>query len=170
MTFSNAQSSKLKAWTSLFTETWQARRWSFELKALEQHSKMLPQGIGCNRQTAVLTLIAEALELWSFWLYESWVIYKNFNICDHHFRFLEFQKFKSSWVLFNHLRWRSAMAEEADAGLMQQSGQDLASWKCFPYICCARDEKSWLCRTYLARRVEEDTLLEVNRFEGQHHR
>jgi len=31
-------------------------------------------------------LIAEALELWSFRLYESWVIYKNLNICDHDFR------------------------------------------------------------------------------------
>jgi len=62
------------------------------------------------------------------------------------------------------------MAEEAGAGLMQQSGQDLASWKCFPYIYCARGGKSWLCRTHPARRVEEDTLLEVNRFEGGHHR
>jgi len=30
------------------------------------------------------------------------------------------------------------MAEGAGARLMQQSGQDLASWKCFSYIYCAR--------------------------------
>jgi len=115
-------------------------------------------------------MLAEALGLWSFRLFESWVIYKNLNICDHDFRFLEIQKFKTSWVLFNHWRWRSAMVEGAGAGLMQQSGQDLASWKCFPYIYCARGGKSWLCRTYRAHRVHEDTLLEANRFEGGHHR
>jgi len=38
-----AQSSKLKAWKSLSTETWQKRRSSFELWALKQHSKMSPQ-------------------------------------------------------------------------------------------------------------------------------
>ena len=37
------QSSKLKARTSLFTETLQKRRSSFELWALKQHSKMSPQ-------------------------------------------------------------------------------------------------------------------------------
>ena len=37
------QSSKLKARTSLFTETWQKRRSSFELWALKQHSKMSPR-------------------------------------------------------------------------------------------------------------------------------
>ena len=62
------------------------------------------------------------------------------------------------------------MAEGAGAGLMQQSGQDLASWKCFSYMRRTRGGKSWLCRTYQAHRVEEDTLLEVNRFEGGHHR
>jgi len=64
------------------------------------------------------------------------------------------------------------MAEGAGAGFkfMQQSGQDLASQKYFSYMCCARGRKSWLCRTYHAHRVEEDTLLEVNRFEGGHHR
>jgi len=62
------------------------------------------------------------------------------------------------------------MVEDAGAGLMQQSGQDLASWKCFSYIYCARGGKSWLCRTYQAHRVEEDTLLEVNRLEGGRHR
>jgi len=51
------------------------------------------------------------------------------------------------------------MVEGAGAGLMQQSGQDLASWKCFSYIYCARGGKY---------RVEEDTLLEANRFEGGH--
>ena len=54
------------------------------------------------------------------------------------------------------------MAEEAGAELMQQSGQDLASWKCFSYIYCARGGKSWLCRTCRAHRVEKDTLLEGN--------
>jgi len=63
-------------------------------------------------------------------------------MCDRDFRFLESEKFKTSWVLFNHWRWRSAMAEGAGAGLMQQSGQDLASWKCFSYIYCARGGKS----------------------------
>jgi len=92
-------------------------------------------------------------------------------MCDRDFRFLEIEKFQTSWVLFNHLRWRSAMAEGAGAaGLMQQSGQDLASWKCFSKICCARGVKSWLCRTYGAHRVEKDTMLEANRFEGGHHR
>jgi len=62
------------------------------------------------------------------------------------------------------------MAEGAGAGLMQQSGQDLASWKCFAYMCSARGGKSWLCRTHQAHRVEEDILLEVKRFEGGHHR
>jgi len=62
------------------------------------------------------------------------------------------------------------MADGASAGLMQQSGQDLASWKCFLYIYCARGKKSWLYRTYRAHCVEEDTLLEANRFEGGHHR
>jgi len=62
------------------------------------------------------------------------------------------------------------MAEEAGAGLMQQSGQDLASWKCISYIYCGRGGKSWLCRRYRAHRVEKDTLLEANRFEGGHHR
>jgi len=61
------------------------------------------------------------------------------------------------------------MADGAGAGLMEQSGQDLASWKCFLYIYCARGQKSWLCRTHRARRVEEDTLLEANRSEGGHH-
>jgi len=88
-------------------------------------------------------------------------------MCDRDFRFLEIQKFKTSWILFNHLRW-SAMAEVAGAGLMQQSGQDLASWKCFSYIYCTRGGKSWLCRTYRAHHIEEDTLLESNRFEGGH--
>ena len=37
------QRSKLKAWTSLFTETWQKRRSSFELWALKQLSKMSHQ-------------------------------------------------------------------------------------------------------------------------------
>jgi len=62
------------------------------------------------------------------------------------------------------------MAESAGAGLMQLSGQDLASWKCFSYIYCARGGKSWLCRTHGAHRVEKDTLLEAHRFEGGHHR
>jgi len=62
------------------------------------------------------------------------------------------------------------MAEGAGAGLMQQSGQDLASWKCSSYIDCARGGKSWLCRTFQAHRVEEDTLLEVNKCEGGYHR
>jgi len=62
------------------------------------------------------------------------------------------------------------MVEGAGVGLMQQSGQDLASWKCFPYIYVARGRKSWLSRTHRAHRVEEDTLLEVNIFEGGHHR
>ena len=61
------------------------------------------------------------------------------------------------------------MAEGAGTGLMQQSGQDLASWKCFSYMYCARGGKSWLCRTYRAHRVDKDTLLEANRFEGGHH-
>ena len=34
----------------------------------------------------ICILIAEALELWSFRLYESWVIYKNLNMCDQDFR------------------------------------------------------------------------------------
>ena len=91
-------------------------------------------------------------------------------MCDRDFRFLEIQKFKTSWVLCNHLRWRSAMAEDAGAGLTQQSGQDLASWKCFSHIYCARGGKSWLYCTFQARHIEEDILLEVNRFEGGHHR
>jgi len=63
------------------------------------------------------------------------------------------------------------MAEGTGAGLMQQGGgQDLASWKCFLYIYCARGKKSWLCRTYQAHRVEDDTLLEANGFEGGRHR
>ena len=62
------------------------------------------------------------------------------------------------------------MADGAGAGLMQQSGQDLASQKCFLYIYCDRGEESWLCRTYRAHHVEEDTLLEANRFEGGHDR
>jgi len=51
------------------------------------------------------------------------------------------------------------MSEGAGAGLMQQSGQNLASCKCCSYICCARGGKSWLCRTHRAHRVEKDTLL-----------
>jgi len=39
------QSSKLKAWTSLFTETWQKRRSGFELWAFENDT---PSGIGCT--------------------------------------------------------------------------------------------------------------------------
>jgi len=62
------------------------------------------------------------------------------------------------------------MAEGAGVGLMHQSCQDLASWKRFSYMYCARGGKSWLCPTYQAHRVEEDILLEVNRFEGGHHR
>jgi len=47
VTFSNAvSSSKLKARTSLFIETWQKRRSSFELWAFENDT---PNGIGCNR-------------------------------------------------------------------------------------------------------------------------
>jgi len=61
------------------------------------------------------------------------------------------EKFKTSWVRLNHWRWRSAMAEGAGAGLMQQSGQDLASWKCFSNIDCARGGKSWLCCTFQAQ-------------------
>jgi len=56
------------------------------------------------------TLIAEAPWLWNICLYEIWVIYKNLNKCDRDFRFLEVKKFKTSWDLFNHLRWRSAKA------------------------------------------------------------
>jgi len=41
------QSSKLKARTSLFTETWQKRRSSLELWAFEN---VTPSGIGCTRQ------------------------------------------------------------------------------------------------------------------------
>jgi len=48
-------------------------------------------------------------------------------MCDRDFRFLEIQKYKTSWVLLNHLQWRSVMTEGAGAGLIQQSGQDLAS-------------------------------------------
>jgi len=62
------------------------------------------------------------------------------------------------------------MAEGAVAGLMHQSGQDLASWKFFLYTYCARGGKSWLCRTSQVHHVEKDTFLEVNRFEGGHHR
>jgi len=62
------------------------------------------------------------------------------------------------------------MAESAGAGLMQLSGQDLASWKCFSYIYCARGGKSWRCRSHGAHRVEKDTLLEAHRFEEGHHR
>ena len=58
------------------------------------------------------------------------------------------------------------MADEAEAGLTQLSGQDLASWKCFSYICCTTGGKSWLCCTYRAHRVEKDILLEANRFEA----
>jgi len=53
---------------------------------------------------------------------------------------------------------------------MQQSGHDLASWKCFLYIYCTRGRKSWLCRTYQTHRVEEVVFPEANRFEGGHHR
>ena len=45
VTFSNAVS-KLKALTSLFTETWQERRSSFELWTFENVN---PSGIGCTR-------------------------------------------------------------------------------------------------------------------------
>jgi len=44
--------------------------------------------------------------------------------------------------------------EGAGTGLVQQSGQDLASWKYFLYMYCARGGKSWLCRTYQAHCVE----------------
>ena len=54
------------------------------------------------------------------------------------------------------------MVEGAGVGLMQQSCQDLALWKCFSYICCAQGGKSWLCRTFHARHVEKDILLEVD--------
>ena len=91
-------------------------------------------------------------------------------MCERHFRFLEFQKFKTSWVLFNTLRRKSAMVEGAGAGLMQQSGRDLESKKYFSYIYCAAGRKSWLCRTYQVHCVEEDILLDVDRFEGGHHR
>ena len=120
-------------------------------------------------------LMAEAVGLWSFRLKESWVIYKNLNMYDQDFRFLEIQKVKTSWVLFHHSWWRSVTADCAGAGLKQQSGQDLASWKRFLHIYCARGKKSWpyrtwLYRTYRAHHVEEDTLLEANRFEGGHDR
>jgi hypothetical protein len=42
------QSSKLKARKSLFTETWQKRRSSFELRAFEN---VTPSGIGCTIDT-----------------------------------------------------------------------------------------------------------------------
>ena len=61
------------------------------------------------------------------------------------------------------------MLEGAGAGLLQQSGQDLASWEYFPYIYCARGEKSCLCGTYQAHCIEEDILLDVDSFEGGHH-
>jgi len=62
------------------------------------------------------------------------------------------------------------MVEGAGAGLTQQSGQDLASWKCFSYIYCDRCGKSWLCSTYQVLCVEVDILLDVDRFEGGRHR
>jgi len=99
----------------------------------------------------------------------SWIV-KLSHIRDPYFRFPEFLKFKTSWVPFNHLQRRSAMAEGASAGLMQQSGQDLASWKHFSYIYCPRGRKSWLRGTYQADRVNEDILLEVNISEGGQHR
>ena len=56
------------------------------------------------------------------------------------------------------------MAEGAGAGLMQQSSQDLASWKYFSYIIyCARGGKSWPYRTYQSHHAEEDILLEMKR-------
>jgi len=96
-------------------------------------------------------LIAEAFGLWSFRLYESWVICKNLNMCDHHFGFLEFQKFKTSWVLFNHSRWRSA--DEAGSYTAERAGFNIV--KCFSHLYCARGGKSCLCRTYRAHRVEK---------------
>jgi len=90
-------------------------------------------------------------------------------MCDHRFRFFEFQKFKTSWDIFNHSRWRSAMSDEAGGGQMKQSGQDLASWKSFSYIYCTWGGKSWMCPTYRAHRVEKDILLKANRFEVGHH-
>jgi len=33
-------------------------------------------------------------------------MYKILNICDHHFKFLKFQKFKTSWVLGEGVRWQ----------------------------------------------------------------
>jgi len=69
------------------------------------------------------TLIVEDLGLWSFRLYESWVIYENLNMCDQDFRILEFQKLKTSWALFESWRysayilpscylWEGMVAEE----------------------------------------------------------
>ena len=62
------------------------------------------------------------------------------------------------------------MAEEVGAGLMQQSGQDLASSKRILYMYCAGGGKSWLCGTYQARRVEKRSFSKVSRFDGGHHR
>jgi len=36
------------------------------------------------------------------------------------------------------------MVQGASAGLMQQDSQDLASWKFYSYMYCARGGKSWL--------------------------
>ena len=65
-----------------------------------------------NKKRLLLTLMAEALELWSSSSYESWVIYKNFNTCHQDIRFLDFLKFKTSQIFFTTcdegVRWRKA--------------------------------------------------------------
>jgi len=60
------QSSKLKARTSLFTETLQKRRSSFELWALKQHSKMSPQlGSAVNEvRTSKVRVLTFGLSRW----------------------------------------------------------------------------------------------------------
>jgi len=63
---------------------------------------------------------------------------------------------------------RCPTAHCAGAGLMQQSGHDLASWKCFLCIYCARGRKSWLCRTYQAHSVEPSAIALLHQLKRTH--
>ena len=110
-----------KRWDSKCSSEWKSKSSMviiglFSKCSFEKRHELWPSMISICILTSIL--IAEALGLWSSCLYESWVIYKNLNICDQGFQISGISEVKTSWVLFKHfamkecnqkpVRWRRA--------------------------------------------------------------
>ena len=103
-----------KRWDSKWSSEWKLKSSMviiglFSKCSFEKRHELWPSMISICILTSIL--IAEALGLWSSCLYESWVIYKNLNICDQGFQISGISEVKTLWLLFNCF----AM-EECDGG------------------------------------------------------